>query len=302
MKTITLSIFFCFCLTKVCYTQLQPFDYLGQTPPGNTQVVFAPGIVSLAGSIEKSIAISPRGDEIFFMRGRGWPHSKIMHMVKRGGKWSMPDTAFFSKDCWATEPAFSSDGQYLYFSTSKGKSDIRFYDLWRVKKNKDGWSEPESIIDIIGDDIMEFHPSIINDGSVYFCYWDYAKQMGDIYFCKNNAGILIAPEKVGAPISTEYNDTDPFVETAGSYMIFKSNRPGGYGDNDLYISFKQTNGNWGNPINMSSLINTPNNDNPVDISPDGKYLFLYLNGDIYWVSTKIIGDLKKEVLHPKDTK
>jgi hypothetical protein len=291
-----ISIFF----IRVCNAQLGSFDYFCQTPPGNIPAVFSRGVISVEGSIEKSIAISPSGDEIFFMRGSGWPHSKIMHMVKTAGKWSMPDTAFFSKDSWATEPAFSSDGQYLYFSSSRGKSDIRFYNLWRIKKNKGGWSEPESIIDIAGEDIMEFHPSIPKNGSVYFCLWDYAKQIGDIYLSENIMGKLAAPVKVGFPISTEYNDTDPYVDEAETYMIFKSNRPGGYGDNDVYISFKKNDGTWTNPKNLGSSFNTPNNENPIDVSPDGKYMFIYLNNDMYWMGIDNMIDSLRNVINPAD--
>jgi Tol biopolymer transport system component len=218
-------------------------------------------------------------------------------MIKIAGKWSMPDTAFFSRNCWATEPAFSPDGQYLYYSSSKGKSDIRFYNLWRIKKNKSDWSEPESIIDIAGDNIMEFHPSITKDGSVYFCYWDYAKQIGDIYLSKNIGGKLSIPIKVNIPINTQFNNTSPFVDADETYMIFKSNRPGGYGDNDLYISFKKNDGIWGNPINMGSSFNTPNDENPIDVSPDGKYMFRYLNNNMYWNRIDNLIDSLKNTLN-----
>jgi len=111
------------------------FDYFEQMPPGDSAKIFAPGIISDTATKESALAISPNGDEVFFVRGE-WPYTKIMYMAKSENRWSLPDTAIFSKDCWATEPAFSPNGQYLYYSTSKGKSDIKYYNLWRVKKNK----------------------------------------------------------------------------------------------------------------------------------------------------------------------
>lgn len=54
-------------------------DYLGQTPPGDSAVIFAPGIVSKENSREHCLAVSPNGDEMFFASGR-WPNSKIMHV------------------------------------------------------------------------------------------------------------------------------------------------------------------------------------------------------------------------------
>jgi hypothetical protein len=158
--------------------------YLNQEPPGPDPKVFAPGVISVGGTRERSLSLSPKGDELFFTRSTGWPNSKIMHMKKQGDQWSMPEAASFLKDGWATLAVFSPDGQILYYSTSHAKSDNRYFSLWRSKKNGDGWSEPESVIDMGGGFFMEFHPTVTRDGSVYFLYWDFPNQTGDIYFAR----------------------------------------------------------------------------------------------------------------------
>ena len=100
------------------FGQNNTFDYFGFPSPGNKIELFAPGIISLENSKEYSLAISPSGDEIFFAAGT-WPESKIMHIRKTGNKWSEPQVASFSEDCYTVEPAFSPDGKYVYFSSSK---------------------------------------------------------------------------------------------------------------------------------------------------------------------------------------
>ncbi|MGA2408718.1 MAG: hypothetical protein ABSF81_18480 [Bacteroidales bacterium] len=258
------------------------FDYYGQIPPKDSAKLFAPGIISDTATRAHDLAISPNGDEVFFARG-AWPHSKIMYIKKMGDKWLLPDTAIFSKDCWATEPAFSPDGRYLYFSTSKGKTDIKYYNLWRVIKIRDGWSQPESLFDIGGDSIWEFHPTLTNDGLIYFCYWDVKNATGDIYVSRCGANECSDPIKIGTPINTGYNDADPFVSPDGTYMIFASNRPGGYGGLDQYISFRNNDGTWTSPKNIGPKFNTRDDDYDMDISPDGKYIFIYLKSSIYWM-------------------
>ena len=176
--------------------------YLGQKPPGLTLELFAPGVISVEGSREHSLTFSPQGDELFFTRGPAWPDNRIMHMKRQGGKWSMPEPASFIKDDRATQPVFSPDGQYLYFSTSRGKPDPRYYSIWRSRKTGDGWSEPESVIDMGGGLMMEFHPSVTRDGSVYFLYWDFPGQTGDIYVSRQVNGKHTEPVLVGPPIST----------------------------------------------------------------------------------------------------
>lgn len=263
-------------------SELKPFDYFGQIPPKDTVKIFAPGIISDTAKNACALAISPNGDEVFFSIGV-WPNTKIMYMIKMGDKWSLPDTAIFSKDCWATEPTFSPDGKYLYFSTSKGKTDINYYSLWRIKKIRDRWSIPESLFDIGGDTIWEFHPTITNDGSLYFCYWEAKKQTGDIYMSQCVTNKFSDPIRINDSISTGYGDVNPFVSPEGGYMLIASNRPNGHGDYDRYISFKNNDGTWTSPKNLGPKFNTLDKDSDMDISPDGKYIFAYLKGNIYWM-------------------
>jgi hypothetical protein len=256
--------------------------YLGQKPPGPVPEVFAPGVISVEGSRERSLSISPKGDELFFSRITRWPHSKIMHMKRHGDKWSMPEPAAFLKDDWATQPVFSPDGQYLYYSTSRGKSDIRYFSLWRSKKVGDGWSEPESVLDMGGGLMMEFHPTVTRDGTLYFLYWDFLKNIGDIYVARPVGGNYTDPVIVGPPISTEYNEVRPTVDPDGRYLLFESDRPGGYGGTDIYISYKNDDGTWSSPRNLGPTVNTPDTDEVPNISPDGRYWFFMKNDDIYW--------------------
>jgi Tol biopolymer transport system component len=65
-----------------------------------------------------------------------------------------PKVAEFCVDCFATEPAFSPDGKYLYFSSSKGEQDIKQYCIWPLAKVGNEWSQPEKVIDIKDQDII----------------------------------------------------------------------------------------------------------------------------------------------------
>jgi len=259
--------------------------YLGQKPPGRTPEVFAPGVISVGDSKEHSLSVSPKGDEIFFTRSSGWPYSKIMHIKRQGDKWSMPQVASFLKDNWATQAAFSPDGQYLYYSTSYGKSDIQHFSIWRSRKDGDSWSKPESVIDMGGGMMMEFHPSVTRDGSVYFLYWDFDRQTGDIYVSRLVSGKYAEPVILGPPISTQYNEVRPTVDPNERYLLFESDRPGGYGQTDIYIAFRNKDGTWSSPKNLGPTINTPAKDDVPNISPDGRYWFSSVNGDICWMET-----------------
>jgi hypothetical protein len=84
-------------------------------------------------------------------------------------------------------------------------------------------------------------------------------------------------------------------------MIFTSNRPGGYGFNDLYISVYNGNESWSDPSNLGTIINSDFEDAYPLITFDGQYFFFTTqkSGDLgynpYWVDAQVIYDLIMDV-------
>ena len=89
-------------------------------------------------------------------------------------------------------------------------------------------------------------------------------------------------------------NSDPFIAPDESYLIFTSYRPGGYGEGDLYISFRNSDGTWKPAINMGETINSPANEFPSGLTPDGRYFIFassklgFFMPDIYWVDAQVI--------------
>lgn len=285
MKTTAVTTLFMI-FTSVCIGQHHPFDYFGMTSPGEKFELFAPNIVSLKNSREGALAISPNGDEVFFAGGPNWPKCKIMHVRKLNGRWTEPEVAEFSADCYATEPAFSPDGKFLYYSSSKGMPDIMQYSIWKVEKIGDKWGEAKKVIDIPVPGIWEFHPSITHDGTVYFCYWDAETKTGSIYRSNYSEGTYSDPEKTDLSFDAQSSVTNPFVDPGEKYIITSSTGRHGKGGYDVYISYKKEDGSWSLPVNVGDRFNTPGDDDSFDVSPDGKFLFIYKQDDVYWTETK----------------
>lgn len=280
-------------ITLTCIGQSLKFDYFGLASPEGEIELFAPGIVSLKNSRENSLAISPDGDEVFFSGGLSWPECRIMHVKKINNQWSEPEIAEFSTDCYSTEPAFSPDGKYLYYSSSKGMQNIKDYCIWRVEKVGKEWSEPEKVIDVGDSKIWEFHPGITRDGTVYFCYWDSLKQAGNIYKSKYSDGVHLEPEKVNLPFDTQSSDVNPFIDSDEKYLITSSTGRNGKGGYDVYIFYKEED-SWSSPINFGDRFNTKEDEDSFDISHDGRFLFIYKSDDVYWTETKKVFENLKE--------
>jgi Tol biopolymer transport system component len=82
------------------------------------------------------------------------------------------------------------------------------------------------------------------------------------------------------------------------YLIVTSNRPGGYGQTDLYVSFRAANGGWEPRINLGDTINTAETEFCPMVTPDGRYLFFSRSyggpnwdttteADVFWVDMAV---------------
>ena len=97
--------------------------------------MFAPNIISDEFG-NRDMAISPKGDEIFYtMQFNYGMLSTILYAKKVGGKWTAPEVADFCGKYKDLEPAFSYDGTKLYFSSNTQKS-IRKAPLKNPAPNK----------------------------------------------------------------------------------------------------------------------------------------------------------------------
>lgn len=293
MKTLILFTFY-FLFLSTCISQPIPVDslYFGQTHPGDSAIVFAPGKISLPNRNESCITISPDGKSIFhsveFWPSAGIPF--ILHYEYKNNKWTGPDTATFSKNRMTNEPIFAFNGSRIYLDANPTLNQVGSVDLSYVTKNDTVWSNPISMGNPPNLSVDQYHPCIVADTSVYF-----SASNGLIVRCQYHNGIY-QPRTI-LPFPINYANTtqtwgDPYVAADESYIIFKSTRTGGFGGNDIYISYKKSDGNWTNPKNLGSKINTQYDETSGDVTPDGNYMTFGSNKDLKWVSTSFIETLK----------
>jgi hypothetical protein len=275
-------------------------DYFGQTHPCDSAVIFAPGIVSLTDSFTNGITFSPHGNECCFARfdGKYWTWGTIFYAKYENNKWSDFRPAPFtdSTKYFDILPFFSPDGQKFLFSSARPSKPYNLVDLWMCERTGESWGNPvklDSTINNPNDD--ESFSSMASNGNIYF-----NKDLtNSIWFSKYNNGTYSKAIKVSEPVNSKYGAGAAFISPDEGYIIFASIRPEGYGEKDLYISFKKANGAWTEPQNLGPKINGPTDDVSARISPDQKYLFFTKGikkqfSNIYWVSTSFIVKLKKE--------
>jgi len=114
-----------------------------------------------------------------------------------------------------------------------------------------------------------------------------------------------APRPFGKEINSGARNAHPFIAPDESYFMCDGIKDNGFGNVDLYISFRQHDGSWGEAINMGDKINTDAYEAGPKVTPDGMYLFFvrvvgstvdgpYADTDIFWADAQVI-----EALRPK---
>jgi Tol biopolymer transport system component len=285
-------------------------------------VIFAPGIIS-QGFHENGIVFSSDGSEMFYSTSDSkFTFKTFIHLKKVNNTWSTPEMAPFSGNYYDHSAFFSPDGKRLYFSStrpvSSGSDQKNDLDVWFVEKEENFWGEPVHLKGPLNTDKSEQITSIAANGAIYL-RTNYEDGKWGIYISRLENGRYSAAEKLSQTINAGYNEGNPCVSPDERFILFKSGRPGGYGNTDLYVSFRQKDNSWGEPINLGDKINSPENELEPRLSPDGKYLFftsfrkldpsvyrgksyrelldLYRSpqngyGTLYWVNAKVIENLK----------
>ena len=278
--------------------------YLGQQPPGMTAEIFAPGIISTDQSEINSV-FAPDRDEFYFTVWTRETGTKIVMTSQIDGRWTAPKVAPFSNHNSDVDLAISYDGKRVFFGTRRprpGETEIREggFDIWFADRTETGWGDEQYLGPVVNSGESQVYPTVTRNGTLYF---QAVRQEGygkaDVYRSRLIDGIYQTPENLGATINSKNYEGDVFVAHDESYLIVSIyGRKDGFGDGDLYISFRRPDGSWSLLKNMGSAVNSDKRDFCPMVTPDGKYLFFSSKrvgeGDIFWVDAKIIEALRDE--------
>jgi len=169
-------------------------------------------------------------------------------------------------------PVISADGKSFAYMSS-----LKFYDaimFSRLQNNK--WSGPVNIypeLQVDGDISIS---CLSRDGKQLFLSKD-DNYNSDIYSSSFNGTAWTPAVKLNKNINTKYWESHGFISEDESQLIFASDRPGGYGGLDLYIS-RKVNGEWGPAVNMGPEINTQFNEDRPFLANHDKSLFFCSQG------------------------
>ena len=184
----------------------------------------------------------------------------------------------------------SLDGLELYICSDR-PGGLGYGDIWRSTRETDDdpWG-PLVNVQEINSRYNEVFPCLSGDGlTLYFSdFWDWNAAgdrpggLGgrDLWMCTRASrnDPWGTPVNMGAPLNSGSADATPFTSHNGLTFIFASNRSGGRGDHDLWMSTRPAaEGDWAAPVNMGPAVNSSALDAEGCLSTDGLALFFCSN-------------------------
>ena len=181
-------------------------------------------------------------------------------------------------------PLVSADGSTLIFTSNRStddykiKSGTNYEDIYITHKTDTGWALPQKISDNINIKFNDAAASLSHDGKTLFLY--YEEGAGDIYTSRRlETGEWTKPVPLNKNINNPiFWETSACISADGQKLYFTSNRPGGQGELDIYVSELDSKGEWGKAKNLGPTINTPFHEDSPYIHPDGVTLYFSSDG------------------------
>ena len=181
-------------------------------------------------------------------------------------------------------PSLSPDGQYLFFVSCAGidgqytgnRTGEGSCDIFLSKKVGNKWNTPRNLGPPVNSGRWESQPSFSSDGrTLYFI----RKDKGADEFSAPDYNIYVShinddyswsePEKLSDKINTPGNEQSVFIHPDNQTLYFSSDGHPGMGGLDIFMSKRQPDGEWGDPVNLGYPINTPGDENSLLVSPSG---------------------------------
>lgn len=142
--------------------------YFGQVPPGDTPVVFAPGVISQEDRFEQFLLFAPDGQELTFgVTNADWSAFTLYSMRMEEGRWTEPRVPpFLGSDSTALTWCLSFELDKAFFTSPRPSYPPS--DIWMSTRGDRGWSDPAKLGAPISSDADEFEVSISRNGTLYF--------------------------------------------------------------------------------------------------------------------------------------
>lgn len=206
----------------------------------------------------------------------GMPSSYTIENVSENVNSTWPDYApVLNED--ETVMIFTSRRQEGNTNENVDKDNFYFEDIYISKREGVTWSKAENIGQNINTLYHDSNLFLSSDGKTLYIYSD--EGSGDIvYSTENENDEWTKPKPLEGRINSKgFAEQSIWVSDDDEFMMFASNRPGGYGGFDIYGCYKED-GQWKRPFNMGPEINTKEDEDGPYMAKDGVTIYFSSRG------------------------
>lgn len=181
------------------------------------------------------------------------------------------------------EPINSSSSNFKAVISGNGSTilymnELPFYHAVYYSTYKNGtWAPPINITPNLQSDGDQYVTSVSFDGTVFYLTKE-DNFNSDIYVSKLVDGLWQKSLPLNKKINTKFWESHASISKDGKTLYFTSNRNGGFGGMDIYKSVPDVTGDWGDPVNLGPVINTPLNEDTPFITENGRILYFSSQG------------------------
>ena len=258
-------------------------------------VLFYPGTVSTA--IDKfNTSFSPNEEAIYYTATiQKLGITSIAYQKFERGSFQAPEfVPFASAKVPYADVHISHDGNKMFFTTFqdyKGKPEGFNFNIWTSEFKDNTWQTPEPLGAPVASKGNEFYPITAENGNLYFN--SDRDGNSDIFYAPFKDGKYEEPIKLPENINSPQKEADAFIAKDESYLIFvRVDEPDGFGNSDLYISFKEGDNIWTDPTNLGEKVNSNQIDGSPYVTSNGKYLIFTSGRQVDGIKEKAIEDYK----------
>ncbi len=267
--------------------------WLGQAPAGRAPTVFAPGVVSTPHDEHGVPVFAQTGTEFYLSRVVGSPpeFENVRFRMDGDGAWTH-DVVRLDRAYRHAELVPARDGRRLFYTSQRPLGGDAARPVWHLWVTDVGGRQdvPRPLPPPVNSAFHECQLFEAADGSIYFTSWRNGRP--DLFRAVERGKTWTLDADFGPGLNSGDDDKGAFVSDDGALLLFWSNRAGGRGTDDIYLSRRGADGRWGAPVNAGPLVNSPAREWYPRLSPDGRSFFFLSDRagdlDVYWIDAAVL--------------
>ena len=180
-------------------------------------------------------------------------------------------------DCF---PYLSNDESWMFYTRMGERRNVDENLLYSTYSNG-RWAKGKSLGEEINSEVNEGMGKATRDEQkMYFpaCNREDVLGLCDIFEAAIDNSQILDIKQLEGQVNSDRWDSQPSVNCDGQALYFVSDRPGGFGGTDIWVSFKESDGTWGPATNLGERVNSAKDEEAPFIADDGVTLYFASNG------------------------